>query len=101
MQRRERGGGVAAQLVQAEQVAELLVEEGVPLAHGAARALADPGDHGQADVGLVGRGQENNSGHLGVQPPYTACQMGPSPTLNWSKSSENAGLSPATFLYNE
>ena len=48
---RERGGGVAAQLMEAEEMAELLVEEGVPLGHVGA-PVANPGDHGQADVRL-------------------------------------------------
>ena len=62
VERRERGGGVAAQLMQAEEVAELLVEEGVPLGDGA--PVANPGDHGQADVRL-------DEGHSVIQ--YTGC----------------------------
>ena len=63
VERRERGGGVAAQLMQAEEMAELLVEEGVPLGHVGA-PVANPGDHGQADVRL-------DEGHSVIQ--YTGC----------------------------
>ena len=50
----QRGGGVAAQLVEAEEVGEVLVQEGVPLGEvgGGGATVADPGDHGQADVRL-------------------------------------------------